>query len=816
MRKGQGKTIGVKSKSKSKNQLGKHLRVGNTITKVCVDPTLVEFPHVSQEICRYIWEEKYGIVGERGPLDSMLRMTNAIYENDPSDTERQLALSATELGLWVPGGRIQAGSGTGRAVTLMNCYVDQEVTDSMVGIADALKSAMLTMQQGGGIGMDFSLLRPSMAYLARTASYASGPLPFMDMWDSMCSTIMSAGQRRGAMMATMLCTHPDLLQFIEAKHKAGRLTNFNVSVLVSDAFMDAVKSDDEWQLYFGVPRADARHLGTFEDDEGILQYIYSTHRARDLWDKIMKSTYEFAEPGVIFIDRVNDTNNLKYVEYIQCTNPCGEQPLPPNGACNLGAVNLARMVQNPFTPQAQFNFGLLREVCYIGTRFLDNVIDVTGYPLEAQKTEELNKRRIGLGILGLANAMMMMGIKYGTEESLSFTQLVMNTILDSTYAASALLAAERGAFPLYDPNKWAEHSIVKKYLSKETKRAIEAHGIRNGVLLTIAPTGTTALYCGNVSSGLEPVFAPLTKRKVRQADNSWREFVIKDYAHMEYERIVGHAPTVETAPALMVTTSDLSVESHVRIQAACQRYVDASISKTINCPKDITFEDFKLVYWDAYELGCKGCTTYRPSDVRGSILEVAGVPSEEASIVHSKSSSGTPEKEILPQRPEALTGTTYKIKWPSAKSAYYVTINDLNHKPFEIFIASTAATHQDWATALSLMISAIFRKGGNIAFVGEELQKVVSATDSAWLNGRYWGSLVAMVGHVIEKHVGQHQHQTRNEYQALVTTEINMDSIDPQNIIPEGAEVCPQCLAPALIRKEGCKSCISCNFSSCN
>lgn len=813
-------------------------KVQNIFTEINPDIFYVGAPHPADPYCAqpislHIWGGKYRwannpLIVEGQPSTSIARVCEGIYRNDTQGAIFP-AEAAMKSGIWLPAGRIQAGAGTSKVVTLMNCYVDRDIEDSMSGIADALKDAMLTMQQGGGIGMNFSTLRPSGAWLQRTGAVASGPLPFMDMWDSMCATIMSAGDRRGAMMGVMAIDHPDIIDFIHAKQKPGRLTNFNVSVLVSDAFMQAVSEDEEWSLGFGVPRHDGNHIGTTTLRNGKTWYIYKVIKARELWNLIIRNTYEYSEPGVIFIDRVNDWNNLKYVEVISCTNPCGEQPLPPNGACNLGAVNLARMVGRPYSKDCMFNWEQLKAAVCVGVRFLDNVIDVTHYPLQAQEIVEKGNRRIGLGITGLANAMMMMGIRYGSEESLSFTNKIMDRLKNWAYEASAHLAAERGSFPLYDERRWGQTPVVES-LDDEVKELISRNGIRNGVLLTIAPTGTTSLYCGNISSGLEPVFAHKMERKIRRPDGEFDTHVIKDYGLYVWEKYLeqmqkdfGKDRYPDRMPEHFVSTADLEVRDHIRMQSTCQRHVDASISKTINCPEDMSFEDFKLVYWDAYEMLCKGCTTYRPSDVRGSILTAVtdGVPGgadASDSKVSAEALAGKPERSLVP-RPKVLSGKTYKIKWPNVQSAHYVTINnDDDGHPFEMFIGCTNATHQDWATALSLMISAIFRKGGNIDFVGEELQKIISATDSAWVDGKYWGSLVALIGHTIQLHctpeIDEPQPMEFLASKSMYVAGEGTVQIQEVKQPPKG-RICPKCGAPTLYMHEGCKQCTNCGYSTC-
>ncbi len=422
-----------------------------------IDPAHNGMDIFSQEITKDVWRGKYRSDDEDHPFNSFDRIVAGIYKND-SALDKEAASEAMKLGLWMPAGRIQAGAGTKRHVTLMSCYVNGTLDDSMEGIFKGLTHNALTLRMGGGMGTDFSELRPEYANLGRLGDgvYASGPVSFMDVWDSSCKTIMSAGYRRGAMMGTLSDSHPDLPKFLRAKTEAGVLTQFNVSILISAAFMDAVRHGEDWDLYFRNPPTHKDPIGQFKDDCDVTQYIYERLDARALWDDILRTTYEFSEPGVIFIDRINELNNLQYCEDIHCTNPCGEQPLPPHGCCLLGAINLARLVRNPFRVEGtlgdpsgpKFDFDTLTSVVHIAVRFMDNVIDVTKYPLPEQKAEEMAKRRIGLGISGLADAMAQMGIRYGSTDSEAFTRRVMRTIAIEAYTASALLAKERGPFPL--------------------------------------------------------------------------------------------------------------------------------------------------------------------------------------------------------------------------------------------------------------------------------------------------------------------------------------------------------------------------------
>lgn len=583
---------------------------------------------VGQENCivSLIWNEKYrykepnGFSLENSRDDSHQRVVSGVYARDPmAAIEAPRAFQAMSAGLWCPAGRIHAGAGTGKKVTLANCFVSNVIEDSLdsdngVGIMDSLKAAAITQQMGGGIGMDFSTLRPKGAIVKRTGSVSEGPLVFMDMWDAMCQTIQSSGSRRGAMMGVLRIDHPDIIEFIEAKRTPGRLKNFNVSILVTDEFMRCLRLDGMWHLGHNVPRAN--YSGPPMD-----WYPYESIPARTLWDKVLRNTYDHAEPGIIFVDRINNKNNLYYCETISATNPCGEQPLPPYGTCNLGAINLAKMVLHPFTSDAHIDFHLLRDTVDIGMRFLDNVLDVTLYPIDQQAREAVDKRRTGLGITGLANMLQQLRIRYGSGESLAIVKEVMREIRDQAYRSSVKLSEERGPFNLFKKDQYLYAPFVKS-LPQDIKEGIARHGIRNGVILTVAPTGTTSIYYDNVSSGIEPTFAMSYKRKVRMPNNQTHEYEVEDYGFKLYRDIVldGRKPNGEGLPPYMVTAMELSVDEHLAVQEVCQLYVDASISKTINCPSDMTFEDFKHVYDEAYKRGLKGCTTYRPSDIRGHVL----------------------------------------------------------------------------------------------------------------------------------------------------------------------------------------------------
>lgn len=548
---------------------------------------------------------------------------------------------------YLPAGRIVAGAGTARAVTLFNCFVMGTIPDSMDGIFSMLREAALTMQQGGGIGYDFSTIRPKTSRVKKLGADASGPLSFMDCWDAMCRTVMSAGSRRGAMMATMCCDHPDIVDFITAKSDAKRLRMFNLSVLVTDDFMKAVEDDTSIPLvHVEPPAVDPMELEihdhngeTERDGKGLPRYVHGWMAARELWDLIIRNTYDQAEPGVLFIDRINRDNNLNYVEKISSSNPCGEQPLPPYGACLLGSINLAMLVENPFTDTAGIDRNELAKLVKTAVRMMDNVIDTSNFPLPQQRDEAKAKRRIGLGVTGLADALAMFQLRYGTVEAAARAEEWMKLIDHAAYRASVELAREKGAFPLFDADQYLAPGTHASKLPLGIQDDIREFGIRNALLTSIAPTGTISLYAGNVSSGVEPIFALSYMRKVLNPDGSHFEELVEDYAVAAYREFyqdnIREPGDMEfdpdrDLPDYFVTAQTLTPEDHVRMQAAVQKHVDSSISKTINCPEDISFEDFKNVYELAYSTGCKGCTTYRPNDITGSVLSVDEKPKDKA------------------------------------------------------------------------------------------------------------------------------------------------------------------------------------------
>ncbi len=768
-----------------------------------------------------IWQQKYRLDGADKTIeDTWRRVARAAAQAEKkSDAKRWSSkfYHAMSDFAFLPGGRILAGAGADRNVTLFNCFVMGRIEDDMTSIFDNVKEAALTMQRGGGIGHDFSTLRPQGAKVKGVGAEASGPVSFMDVWDAMCRTIMSAGARRGAMMATMRCDHPDIEMFIDAKSDSSRLRNFNVSVLVTDAFMDAVKHDAAWDLSF----------------EG---RVYRQVSARALWDKIMQAAYDYAEPGVIFIDRINNSNNLKYCETIHATNPCGEQPLPEYGACLLGSINLTRFITRPFETGAALDTGLLDEIVSIAVRFLDCIIDISQFPLEAQAGEARAKRRMGLGVTGLADALILCGKHYASDEGRRRAAQWMARIERQAYLTSAGLAAEKGRFPLFDADEYLAGTHVR-HLEDDVQLAIAEKGLRNGLLTSIAPTGTISLLAGNVSSGIEPVFDFVHRRRILEPDGSAREEMIEDYAYRLFRLKFGPGAAL---PEYFTTAMELSPENHIDMQAALQPHVDSSISKTVNCPANIPFAEFKDVYTQAYAKGLKGCTAYRPNAVTGAVLIPASVDASapgattgEEDIMDAQSSVAMDNSLATPtayfavagshssddasplQRETALSGRTYKLKWPESDHATYVTINDIVHngrtRPFEIFINSKNLEHYAWTVALTRMISAVFRRGGDVSFVFEELKAVFDPRGGYWLDGRYVPSLLAAIGGVVEKHMMD----TGFINPATAKLAPHTGALKTGDA-PPLSKPCPRCGNPALISQEGCQVCRNCGYSKCS
>jgi len=593
-------------------------------------------------IARRIWADRYRLTrpdgsGEADITETWHRIAGALAAVEPSDRsgwEARFHAALTDF-RFLPGGRIQAGAGSGRLVTLLNCFVMGDIEDSLDGIFSALREAALTMQQGGGIGCDFSTLRPAGTRARRSGTIASGPVSFMRVWDSMCAAMISAGNRRGAMMGTLRCDHPDILAFVDAKRDARELRNFNLSVLVSDALMAAVRAGADWPLVF--PAAPLQ--GPDGDGEVLMRRwsgsdtetpcrVLAVLPARELWDRITRAAYDCAEPGVLFIDRINRENNLAYRERIGATNPCGEVPLPAYGACDLGAINLTRFVRDPFSASARLDLDGIRALAGVAVRLLDNVIDASNYPLPEQAGRARRTRRIGLGVTGLADALILLGQHYGEPTARSSAAEIVRTLCEAAYWASVGIAREKGPFPDWEREPYLASAFTRR-LPPDLQEAIRTHGIRNSHLISIAPAGTISLLAGNVSGGIEPVFAFRQQRTLHAASGAQECLALEDYAYALWHQRGGDP---EHLPPAFVASADLAPAAHLAMQAAVQPWVDSAISKTINVPEDFPFDAFRGVFESAYDLGLKGCTLYRPTPIRGAVLSAA--PEAPAPPVH--------------------------------------------------------------------------------------------------------------------------------------------------------------------------------------
>ena len=791
----------------------------------------------TQPISHDVLREKYLKPGESGMEDVFRRVARALASVEPqAERERHEALFLENLHAGAIGaGRIMSAAGTLIQATLINCFV-QPVGDCIQGVDDggypgiyeALREAAETMRRGGGVGYDFSRIRPRNAEVKGTASMASGPCSYINVFDQSCSTVESAGARRGAQMGVLRIDHPDVHEFITAKRTPGRWNNFNVSVGMSDAFMQALGDDQPWELVHKArPGAALIAQGAFQRADGL--WVYQTVAAREMWDTVMRSAYDFAEPGILFLDNINQDNNLRYCESIAATNPCGEQPLPPYGCCDLGPIILTRFVRHPFgfDGEPEFDFDAFESSVATQVRALDNVLEVTFWPLPQQQAESSAKRRIGVGFTGLGNALTMLRLRYDAPEGRDMAARIAERMRDAAYGASVALAKEKGAFPKFDADGYLATGTFASRLPAELQQTIRAGGIRNSHLLSIAPTGTVSLaFADNASNGIEPAFSWMYRRKKRESDGSTTEYAVEDHAWRLYRELGGD---VDQLPEYFVSALDMSATSHIAMMEAVQPFIDTAISKTVNVPANYAYDDFKSLYQQAWRARLKGLATYRPNAILGAVLEIH--PSPEAAPEALVTPPADPMRTVIESRPKgALSAVAEKVEYwtQEGHKTLYIIVSFLPmpavngsgivERAIEFFMpVGQSGESQQWITSSMRMLS-LAARGGFLERALSDMRKVAWDRGPVRL-GTYekvdgarvplWhDSEVAAIAYAVQNII------TRRASQA-VAHETPVDLVPVATTLAPplmAGKKCSECGAHAVIRKDGCDYCTQCGY----
>ena len=786
-----------------------------------------------QTISTDVLQEKYLKPGEHTAQDLYVRVARALASVESPDSQAQyeaLFLSNLENGA-IGAGRIMSAAGAGIDATLINCFV-QPVGDCIQGmdeqgypgIYEALREAAETMRRGGGVGYDFSRIRPRGAQVKGTASIASGPCSYIDVFDHSCATVESAGARRGAQMGVLRIDHPDVLEFISAKRTPGRWNNFNVSVAVPDAFMQALSKQADWQLVHPAkPGGDHIAQGAWRRDDGL--WVYATLPAQDLWDHVMRSAYDFAEPGILFLDTIARDNNLSAIETISATNPCGEQPLPPYGCCDLGPVILPRFVHKPFGVggPASFDFAAFESAVQLQVRALDNVLELTYWPLAQQQAEAAAKRRIGVGFTGLGNTLTMLGLRYDSEDGRAMAALIARQMRDAAYTASVALAQERGAFPLFDPATYFANGNFASRLPAALQEAIATYGIRNSHLLSIAPTGTVSLaFADNASNGIEPAFSWVYRRKKRLADGSTQDYAVEDHAWRVFKHLGGD---VNALPDYFVNALEMSAQDHIAMMQAVQPYIDTAISKTVNVPVDYPFAQFSDLYRQAWQAGLKGLASYRPNPILGSVLDT-GAP---ASVISAAATDANidPMRSVIESRPKgALSAVAEKIEYwtQEGRKHVYLVVSFLPvaaseggptvERAIEFFMpVGQSGESQQWMTS-SMRLLSLAARGGFLQRALADMRKVawdrgpvrlgtLERADGAQIP-LWHDSEVAAIAYAIQNIIAQRQ--------GVSVTEPDHKSTSGPAAHAMGGKKCQECGAHAVIKRDGCEHCSACGW----
>ncbi|MFA6614949.1 MAG: adenosylcobalamin-dependent ribonucleoside-diphosphate reductase [Hydrogenophaga sp.] len=797
----------------------------------------------TQPISQDVLAEKYLKGDETGIEDLFRRVARALasVEKDALRAEwEQKFLDNLHAGA-IGAGRIMSAAGTDIQATLINCFV-QPVGDCIQGFDDegypgiyeALREAAETMRRGGGVGYDFSRIRPKGAEVRGTHSMASGPCSYINVFDQSCSTVESAGARRGAQMGVLRIDHPDVLEFITAKRTPGRWNNFNVSVGVPDAFMEALAADQPWELvHRAKPGARLLEQGAYQRADG--QWVYRTVAARELWDTIMTSAYDFAEPGILFLDHINQDNNLRYCEGIAATNPCGEQPLPSYGCCDLGPIILTRFVRHPFGfgGLPSFDFDAFEQVVATQVRALDNVLDLTFWPLEQQRAEAHAKRRIGVGFTGMGNTLAMLCLRYDREEGRTMAAQIAERMRNAAYRASVELAKEKGPFPKFEANGYLQAGTFASRLPKDIQQAIRKHGIRNSHLLSIAPTGTVSLaFADNASNGIEPPFSWTYRRKKREADGSTSEYAVEDHAWRLYRELGGDA---DQLPEYFVNALAMTADEHIAMMEAVQPFVDTAISKTVNVPAEYPYEDFKGLYRQAWRARLKGLATYRPNTILGSVLDTGA---SEAKVKEEVAAPPVdPMRTVIESRPKgALSAVADKIEYwtQEGHKTLYIIVSFLPvpaadgvgtvERAIEFFMpVGQSGESQQWITSTMRMLS-LAARGGFLGRALRDMRKV------AWDRGpvrlgtyekadgthvpMWHDSEVAAIAFAIQNILARRAEHVANHKASSMTPAAPELPGMPTGVM--AGKKCPECGAHAMIRKDGCDYCTSCgHLGSC-